>query len=59
MRTLYRIYAQSCELVILAVVGYLLWQFAAGLLIRINFGHWPIDNDHPTNHLDVDPRSTS
>ena len=59
MRFLYRTYSRVCELAILLVVGYLLWQLTAGLLNCINFGHWPIDNDHPTNHLDVDPHSTS
>jgi hypothetical protein len=59
VNSLYRIYSRICELTIVLVVGYLLWQFTAGLVDCVNFGHWPIENDHPTNHLDVDPRSTS
>ena len=58
MRALSRFYTRICELTILCVACYLLWSFAAGLLDCANFGHWPMENDHPSNRLDVDPRST-
>jgi len=59
MQYLFRIYLRVCKLTIICVAFYLLWTLTAGLLDCTNFGHWPIDNDHPTNQLDVDPQSTS